>query len=128
MIKSYLPEIWLYLIKIKSCYFKSLAHYYTSMGIGLKNLDNFWNDVELTRMFEELHDKTKITSRLATETDQMFSPLDRKENGFTHQSYYQIKILEQRFYYSGRVLKGEKRFNLGNLLPIRLVCPSNNLF
>jgi hypothetical protein len=37
-IKKYLPEIWFYLVKVKSLHFKSLSHYFAAMAINSNDI------------------------------------------------------------------------------------------
>lgn len=39
--KSYLPEIWFYLIKVKSLYYKGLSHYYASIAFSTIGIGKF---------------------------------------------------------------------------------------
>jgi hypothetical protein len=128
-VKNYLPEIWFYLIKIKACLCKSLAHYYAAVAMSVSNLDNFANDAEVAALYESLHDKRRITDQMSVSRSggggNVYSLFDYSSNKktteqhqqlfTTHQSYFQKKMIEQQFFYCGRVLKSGKRLVLARL-------------
>jgi hypothetical protein len=90
-------------------------------------LENFASDLDTYALYETLHDKTQILSPSFNEfnmqqqeklqygknQNNLINAFEKQHNIVTHQSYFQKKILEQHFFYSGKLLKSEKRYNLG---------------
>jgi hypothetical protein len=59
-LKTYLPEIWFYLIKVKATYYRGLAHYHASMGLTVTDVRQLCDNEEAEALFETLHDRKKF--------------------------------------------------------------------
>lgn len=129
-LKSYLPEIWYHLIRVKSTYYKGLSHYYASLAISTKGLglnhiitlvysiifnniyriylENFWDNLEVESLYDDLHDKSKLQAN-----NILLFPSSISSTLNAAQSYFQKQLYEQTLLYDYNILRSEKRFLLG---------------
>ncbi len=61
-VKSYLPEIWFYLIKVKATHYRGLAHYFAALGLTISEMSELWGNQVAEVLFETLHDRKKFCS------------------------------------------------------------------
>ncbi|CAF0715873.1 unnamed protein product [Brachionus calyciflorus] len=106
-IKSYLPEIWYFLIKVKSLYYNGLSHYYAGLALSLNGLESISHMEDVQNHFEKLYDKTKIKTSNIPVTN-----LNEQTTINSHKSYFQKLIHDQQILYSPQILNTEKRISL----------------
>lgn len=109
-IKSYLPEIWYFLIKVKSLYYNGLSHYYAGLALSLNGLESISHMEEIQSQFDKLHDIAKIKSLSIPVTN-----LNEQTTINSHKSYFQKLIHDQQMLYNHKILNTVKRICLGIL-------------
>ena len=114
-IKTYLPEVWFYLIKVKSLYYKSLSHYYASIAIMCPHIERIYDSKEIQLTFDNLHNKRSLGSN--RKSNLLFN-----SSVSTQSCYFQKQLNEQMKFYDSDILNDDKRMHLGKL---RLFCIFN---
>lgn len=107
-IKTYLPEIWYFLIKVKSLYCRGLSHYFASLALSLNGLENISDLEKVKEIFDSLHDKTKIKSINVPITN-----LNEQTTINSPKNYFQKLLYKQQSLYSNEILSNKKRIYLG---------------
>lgn len=103
-IKTYLPEIWYYLIKIKSIYYKGLSHYYAAVALTTPQVESLCASKEARDLFENLYDRKSIPAYLAKNL--------AKNSMRSTTKYFQKMTMDQECVYGMSALGNENKFHL----------------
>ncbi|RNA32573.1 rhophilin-2 isoform X2 [Brachionus plicatilis] len=106
-IKNYLPEIWYFLIKVKSLYCSGLSHYFAGLALTISELENISNLEQVQAKFDSLHDRTRIKSINVPITN-----LNEQTTINSPKNYFQKLFHDQQLLYSSKILGNKKRILL----------------
>lgn len=109
-IKSYLPEIWYFLIKVKSLYCSGMSHYFAGLALTINGLENISHLEEVKAKFNSLHDRSRIKSYNAPITN-----LNDQTIINSPKNYFQKLFNDQQMIYDSKILENNKRIFLGNI-------------
>ncbi len=113
-IKNYLPEIWFYVIQVKSLYYKALSHYYASTAIMTPRIEEVHDLESIQSLFNSLHDKSATAAKDLNNNSHLNGRDPFLVTSNSQSEYFQKQMSEQMKFYDSKILNDADRVHLGN--------------